>query len=38
MTRDWSGDGVWLAVDAEGHVAVLTTAGVAPLPTTVRAG
>jgi hypothetical protein len=35
MQRYWDGDGVWLAVDAHGHVAVFTTAGVAPVPTIV---
>ena len=28
----WDGDGAWLAVDANGHVGVFTTAGVAPIP------
>ena len=35
MHRYWDGDGAWLAVDSRGHVAVLTTAGVAPIPTVV---
>ncbi len=35
MQRYWDGDGTWLAIDALGHVAVLTTAGVAPIPTVV---
>jgi hypothetical protein len=32
MHRYRDGDGAWLAVDASEHVAVLTTAGVAPIP------
>ena len=35
MHHYWDGDGAWLAVDGRGHVAVLTTAGVAPIPTVV---
>jgi hypothetical protein len=35
MRRYWDGDGAWLAVDTHGHVAIFTTAGVAPIPTIV---
>jgi hypothetical protein len=38
MQHHWDGgDGVWLAIDASGHIAVLTTAGVAPIPNVVLA-
>src|SRR3569623_1159708 len=38
MGRYWDGDGAWLAIDAQGRVAVFTTAGVAPIPTVVLDG